>query len=52
MWHAYCFDAKTGYEKTNKNIRPVKTFALEERSDGYYLRLPTQSIAKAEEFSY
>ena len=52
MWHHYCFDTKTGYETTGKNIRPIKTFPLQERNDGYYIGIPSRNIAKIDEFSY
>lgn len=51
MWHKYCFDAQTGYEMTGKNIRPVRTYPIEEREDGLYVGLPTR-VQKVDEFSY
>ncbi len=51
VWHKYCFDARTGYEMTGKNIRPVRVYPLEEREDGLYVGLPAP-IVKVDEFSY
>jgi nitrite reductase/ring-hydroxylating ferredoxin subunit len=51
VWHKYCFDTATGYEMTDKNIRPVKVYPLEVREDGLFIALPTRP-QKTDDFSY
>ncbi len=50
VWHQYCFDLSSGEEQTGKNIRPLKYFPLEVRSDGLYLGLPPKT--PRDEFSF
>lgn len=49
-WHEYTFDICTGQEVTGKNIRPAKTYTLQEREDGMYVGIPEEP--ERDEFSF
>ena len=49
-WHEYCFDIKTGKEMTGKEIRALKIYPLEYRTDGVYVEIAQKN--SEDEFSF